>query len=41
MLSREKRATPMDDRGWEADEAMGSDTVGKRAMDWLEAREQQ
>lgn len=39
---RLKRATPMDDEGWEGEEAapVASDTIGKQAMDWLIAREE-
>lgn len=38
-VERERLApvTPMDRAGW--NEPVGSDTIGARAMDWLEARE--
>jgi hypothetical protein len=39
MRAREKRQTPMDDRGWESgDEPI--DSTGAKVLSWLEAREQ-
>lgn len=37
LLAREKRRTPMDGEGWEP--PVSSDTIGAKALSWLEARE--
>lgn len=40
MLARAKQQTPMDNAGWDGDEAVSSDvSSGERAVAWLERRE--